>query len=78
MNETQTVIKVGIADLKIVTAPSIISTSGLGYCVGVVVYDLAKHVAGLAHIMPPDSALGKKDSINVYKYAVTAINSLVS
>ncbi|WP_404452645.1 chemotaxis protein CheD [Virgibacillus necropolis] len=77
MNETQTVIKVGIADLKIVTAPDIIRTSGLGSCVGVVIYDLQKEVAGLAHVMLPDSAIGKKDNLNLYKYADTAIDSLV-
>lgn len=78
MNELQTVVKVGIADLKIVTAPDVIRTSGLGSCVGVVIYDLPKHVAGLAHVMLPDSALGKKDNLNVYKYADTAIDSLVT
>ena len=35
MNETQTVVGVGIADLNIVQAPGIIRTSGLGSCVGV-------------------------------------------
>lgn len=78
MNELQTVIKVGIADLKMVAAPDIIRTSGLGSCVGVVIYDSRKRVAGLAHVMLPDSALGKKDSINVYKYADTAVDSLVN
>lgn len=78
MNDTQTVIKVGIADLKIVTAPDVIRTSGLGSCVGVIIYDLQKRVGGLAHVMLPDSALGKKDNINVYKYADTAVDSLVN
>lgn len=78
MNEIQTVIKVGIADLKIITAPEVIRTSGLGSCVGVVIYDLQKKVAGLAHVMLPDSALGKKDNFNIYKYADTAIDSLVN
>lgn len=77
MNEIQTVIKVGIADLKIVTAPDIIRTTGLGSCVGVVIYDLQKKVGGLAHVMLPNSALAKRDNMNVYKYADTAVDSLV-
>ncbi|WP_099158120.1 chemotaxis protein CheD [Virgibacillus ndiopensis] len=77
MNDTQTVIKVGIADLKIVTAPDTIRTSGLGSCVGTVIYDLPKKIAGLAHVMLPDSSLAKQPTINNYKYADTAIDSLV-
>ena len=78
MNEIQTIIKVGIADLKIVTAPAIIRTTGLGSCVGVVIYDLQKTIAGLAHVMLPDSALAKKGNLNVYKYADTAVDSLIN
>lgn len=77
MNEIQTVVKVGIADLKIVIAPDIIKTSGLGSCVGVVIFDLQKKIAGLAHVMLPDSAIGKKDNLNIYKYADTAVDSLI-
>ena len=36
-----------------------IRTSGLGSCVGVVLYDEAKKIAGMVHIMLPDSSLGK-------------------
>ncbi|MGM8211730.1 chemotaxis protein CheD [Virgibacillus sp. W0430] len=77
MHDVQTVVKVGISDLNIVRAPNIIRTSGLGSCVGAVVYDLSKKVAGLAHIMLPDSALSKQESFNEFKYADTAINCLV-
>lgn len=77
MSEVQTVLKVGIADLKLVNAPDLIRTSGLGSCVGVVIY-VQKKIAGLAHIMLPDSTIAKKDQINIYKYADTAIDSLVN
>lgn len=36
------VIKVGIAQMDIVKAPHTIRTSGLGSCVGVVIYDESK------------------------------------
>ncbi|WP_188454366.1 chemotaxis protein CheD [Virgibacillus oceani] len=77
MNDTHTVIKVGIADLNIVTAPDTIRTSGLGSCVGAVIYDLPKKIAGLAHIMLPNSTFAKQTQINAYKYADTAIDRLV-
>lgn len=77
MKETVTVVKVGIADLNVVKAPNRIRTSGLGSCVGVVIYDSYKQVAGLAHIMLPDSSLTKQENYNKYKYADTAIDILV-
>lgn len=77
MSDTITVIKVGIADLNVVKAPNRIRTSGLGSCVGVVIYDTYKQVAGLAHVMLPDSSLTKQEQFNKYKYADTAIDILI-
>lgn len=77
MNETVQVVKVGIADMNIVTTPNLIRTSGLGSCVGVVVYDQAKELAGLAHVMLPDSSLAKSGIMNIAKYADTAVKELV-
>jgi len=77
MNSILSVVKVGIADLNVIEAPNKIRTSGLGSCVGVVIYDNFKKVAGLAHVMLPDSNLTKQTQFNEYKYADTAIDSLV-
>src|SRR5690625_4345712 len=76
MNETGSVIRVGIADLNIAKAPFLIRTSGLGSCVGIVIYDLTKQIAGLAHIMLPTNSTNKKND-NKYKYADTAIDILI-
>jgi chemotaxis protein CheD len=70
-------IKVGIADQKMAKAPDKIKTTGLGSCVGLVLYDLNRQVAGLAHIMLPDSSLAKQANLNPYKYADTAIDRLI-
>ena|SRR5699024_3046366 len=77
MNNVISVVKVGIADLNVVSAPNRIRTSGLGSCVGVVIYDSRVKVAGLAHVMLPDSSLSKQKDFNKYKYANTAIDILV-
>lgn len=77
MNEMITIVKVGIADLNTVKAPNRIRTSGLGSCVGVVIYDATNEIAGLAHIMLPDSSLTKQTDYNKYKYADTAIDILI-
>ncbi|MGN7386792.1 chemotaxis protein CheD [Sporosarcina sp. SAFN-015] len=73
----KTVVRVGIADMNIVHAPDTIRTSGLGSCVGVVLYDESKKIAGLLHVMLPESSLGRSDSINVAKFADTGIYSLM-
>ncbi|MFC0271319.1 chemotaxis protein CheD [Metabacillus herbersteinensis] len=77
MLEILDVVKVGIADLNVVKAPERIRTSGLGSCVGLILYDQLRQIAGLAHIMLPDSTLGKIGSINDAKYADTAVKKLI-
>lgn len=69
--------KVGIADMKLVKKPDIIRTSGLGSCVGLVIYDLEKNIAGLAHVMLPESSLAKVSGFNPAKFADTAVKKLV-
>ncbi|WP_027408708.1 chemotaxis protein CheD [Anoxybacteroides tepidamans] len=78
MNEVINVIKVGIADMNVVQAPHLIRTSGLGSCVGVIIFDQMKEIAGLAHIMLPDSSLARSGTISVAKYADTAIEALIT
>ncbi len=78
MNDTVNIIKVGIADMNVVESPNLIRTSGLGSCVGVVIYDSQKEIAGLVHVMLPDSSLAKADSINIAKYADTGIEELIN
>jgi chemotaxis protein CheD len=70
------IVKVGIAELNLVAPPDSIRTTGLGSCVGVILYDEITKIAGLAHVMLPDSTLVKAASINIGKYADTAVKSL--
>lgn len=70
------IIKVGMADLNVVKAPDILTTLGLGSCVGIALYDPSVKVGGLAHIMLPDSKQIKNNS-NVAKFADTAIVKLI-
>ncbi len=72
-----TVIKVGIADLNVVESPNTIRTSGLGSCVGIVLYSSLKPIAGLAHIMLPEASISKSGTLNKAKFADTAIVELV-
>lgn len=68
--------KVGIAEAAVCGKGGSIVTIGLGSCVGVCLYDASTKVAGMVHVMLPDSA-NTKNSTNRYKFADTGIADLV-
>lgn len=68
-------IKVGMADLKICRAPDVLTTIGLGSCIGIAIYDPTTKISGLAHIMLPDSTQIRNNS-NIAKFADTGIQKL--
>ena len=69
-------VKVGIADLNLVLDPGTIMTIGLGSCIGIALYDRILKVAGLSHIMLPDSTQFKNVT-NPMKFADSAIPILI-
>ena len=71
------IIKVGMADYKIAKSPDSLITLGLGSCVGVVIYDKTKQIAGMAHIMLPSSEEIKNNS-NKMKFADTCIDMMMA
>lgn len=70
------VIKVGMADLQSSRHPCVITTLGLGSCVGIALYDSGRRIVGLAHIMLPSSQQARNNS-NIAKFADTAVVRLV-
>jgi len=77
MSEQSQIVKVGIADMNIAKAPDKIRTSGLGSCVGVVLYDERSTTVGMVHVMLPDSSLGRTEIVNIAKFADTGIPAMV-
>ncbi len=77
MNEVIEVVKVGMADLNIASPPQTIRTSGLGSCVGIILYDEITNLSGMAHVMLPSSSLCREKEPNLAKYADTAIPHLL-
>lgn len=73
MNE---MIKVGMADLNVCATPNALTTLGLGSCVGIVLYDPIRKIAGLVHIMLPDSTKILNNE-NKAKFADTGIGELI-
>lgn len=70
-------IKIGMADYKVGERDNILVTLGLGSCVGVIIYDSANKIAGMAHIMLP-SSLEIKNNSNKMKFADTCIDLMMS
>lgn len=77
MNNLKSIVKVGIADVKIGNTAEKLRTSGLGSCVGIVIYDDSRKIAGMAHIMLPDSSMAREGQVNRFKFADTALEDLV-
>lgn len=71
------IIKIGMADLGVAKPPERLRTTGLGSCVGVVLHDRNKKIAGMAHVMLPESSIGKGNEGHIGKYADTAIPKLI-
>jgi len=70
------IIRIGMADLKASHHPAILTTLGLGSCVGIALYDRTTKIVGLAHAMLPDSSQ-VKNKTNAAKFVDTAIELLV-
>ena len=69
-------IKVGMADLKVGKSPDVLTTLGLGSCVGVAIYDPVTKISGLLHCMLPDSTQFRNNS-NKAKYADSGTDAKV-
>ena len=54
-----------------------LTTLGLGSCVGISLYDRKTKISGMAHIMLPSSKQAR-DSVNIAKFADTGIIDLIN
>ncbi len=72
----ENIIKVGMADMKAACHPAVLTTLGLGSCVGIALYDRSTCTIGLAHAMLPDSTQAMNLS-NIAKFVDTSIIALI-
>jgi chemotaxis protein CheD len=68
-------VKVGIAEYDVTTNGAPLTTSGLGSCLGIGMYDEHAGVAGLVHVMLPSA--DEVDGSNPAKFADTGIEALL-
>ena len=70
------VIVVGMADLKVAKHPDSLTTLGLGSCVGITLFDRAKHIGGMAHCMLP--TYKGFEGQNIAKFVDSAVIELIN
>ena len=73
MVDDQKETRVRMAEFYIGKTPEIITTVGLGSCVGITIYDPKTKIGGLIHIMLPENKKGMKKA----KYADTGIPLMI-
>jgi chemotaxis protein CheD len=66
-----------MADLQVGRHPCMLTTLGLGSCVGISLFDRMTKVCGMAHVMLPSSKQAR-DNANVAKFADTGIIELLN
>ena len=71
------ILSVGISEWKLVEKPVHLKSSGLGSCIGLVLYTPTSGMAAMAHIMLPDHRLAKSD-FHPAKFADTAVPGLLA
>lgn len=71
-------VKVGVAEFAVATDDTLLTTSGLGSCVGVAVADPNAGVAGLAHVMLPAVPEGRSDPAKPAKAAAPGVERLLN
>jgi len=67
---------VGMADLKAAKAPDILTTLGLGSCVGITLWDRARKIGGMAHCMLP--TYKGFEGQNIAKFVDSAVVELIN
>ena len=68
-------LKVGIAEYEVTAAQAVLTTSGLGSCVGVALFDSRSNTGGLVHVMLP--AADEMEDGNAAKFADAGTELLI-
>jgi chemotaxis protein CheD len=71
-------VDVQIGQVKADRGQVVLKSSAIGSCIAVVAYDAAKKAGAMAHIMLPGEAPAGKKGAGKTKYAVDAIDAIVS
>lgn len=69
--------RVGMAEIKVGNRRDRLQALGLGSCIGVLMLDKQTHVGGMAHIMLPDSSIGRGVSAQKGKFADSGVPELL-
>jgi len=70
-------IKIGMSEYKVAKNPEILTSIGLGSCIGIILYDAFNKIGGLAHVMLPRRS-EVKDKSNPAKFADSSIELMLN
>jgi chemotaxis protein CheD len=70
-------LRAGMAEIVIGEKTDVLQALGLGSCIGLLAYDRLSQIAGLAHIMLPDSGASRDGVVIKGKFADTALPELL-
>lgn len=71
------VVRVGMGEMKVARPPMILSAVGIGSCVAVIIRDNMSGTGGMAHVMLPWIPSKPREGANLFKYANYAIECMV-
>jgi chemotaxis protein CheD len=69
---------VGISELEVARAPATLSALGLGSCVAIILHDAEAKIGGLAHVLLPTAAVGRRNKDLPGRYAPSAVEALLA
>jgi chemotaxis protein CheD len=76
-NDDMDAIKVGMAEYKVKESPALLTSIGLGSCIGLALYDAVNKIGALAHIMLPRQSEARNKA-NPAKFADTVIDLMLA
>lgn len=71
------IVSVGISEFRIAAAPTILTTYGLGSCVGIALFDPVALTGGLAHTLLPTPARASEKTEKTAKFTCWAVELMV-
>lgn len=70
-------VRVGVAEFAVASGDTLLTTSGLGSCVGIAVADPTRNIAGLAHVMLPEAPKERADNGKPAKSAASGVEHVL-
>ncbi|MBI4376475.1 MAG: hypothetical protein HY549_08500 [Elusimicrobia bacterium] len=71
-------IEVGMGEIKLASAPTVLKATSLGSCLAVILHDQVRKTGCMAHVLLPEAPSAELGKLRPGKYADTAVRDLVN